>query len=193
MDIIIKGIMVIYSVFNGYDNEELLCKLKEHVNVLEENYKCDSASTYKHKLDLVEEFIAKPLDDIDEMCFELGNDVSAVDSVPTALFCFLKAAHESKKAESNNNDLFEQVLHLAIRMGGDTDTIASMACSITGAYLGRQGIPTKFVMVCEDSQQVKMMASQIFDIHEETTALKSKNDEPETKRQRLSIGENQQN
>jgi len=184
--------LAVYYALNGYGSEELLIKLKEHVDILEENYKCDTASTYKHKLDLVEEFIVKPLDDIDEMCFELGNDVSAVDSVPTALFCFLKAVHDSKKAESNNDDLFEQVLHLAIRMGGDTDTIASMACSITGAYLGRHGIPTKFAMACEDSQQIEMMASQIFDIHEETTATNSKNVEPETKRQKLSNGENQQ-
>lgn len=28
--------------------------------------------------------------ELPEICFELGNDVSAIDSVPTALFCFLR-------------------------------------------------------------------------------------------------------
>ena len=28
--------------------------------------------------------------ELEEICFELGNTVAAIDSVPTALFCFLR-------------------------------------------------------------------------------------------------------
>ena len=73
------------------------------------------------------------------MAFELGNDVSAVDSVPTALFCYLRGmnGHHDNSHDGDDDDLqgisghgdvFERVLVTALRMGGDTDTIASMAC-----------------------------------------------------------------
>ena len=74
------------------------------------------------------------------MAFELGNDVSAVDSVPTALFCYLRGMrghHDNSRDHGDDDDLqkvsdhgnvFERVLVTALRMGGDTDTIASMAC-----------------------------------------------------------------
>ena len=74
------------------------------------------------------------------MAFELGNDVSAVDSVPTALFCYLRGmnGHHDNGHDhgtdggdhgiSDHGNVFERVLVTALRMGGDTDTIASMAC-----------------------------------------------------------------
>ena len=73
------------------------------------------------------------------MAFELGNDVSAVDSVD-ALFCYLRgmSGHHDNSHDhgdddglqgiSDHGDVFERVLVTALRMGGDTDTIASMAC-----------------------------------------------------------------
>ena len=68
------------------------------------------------------------------MAFELGNDVSAVDSVPTALFCYFRgmSGHHGDDDDlqgiSDHGNVFERVLVTALRMGGDTDTIASMAC-----------------------------------------------------------------
>lgn len=72
-----------------------------------------------------------------QVAFELGNDVSAVDSVPTALFCYLRGLSGHHGRDHGDADLpgatdhanvFERVLVTALRMGGDTDTIASMAC-----------------------------------------------------------------
>ena len=136
---------------------------------LEKDYEASTASTYKNKLELVEQFLSKSDDDLDEICFELGNDVSAVDSVPTALFCFLKVMHESMREDPIPlpEAKFERVLRLAIRMGGDTDTIASMACSIAGAYLGREAIPAHLVQVCENATQVESMGAKIFEISQE--------------------------
>ena len=66
------------------------------------------------------------------MAFELGNDVSAVDSVPTALFCYLRGSRDhgddGLQGDTDYGNVFERVLVTALRMGGDTDTIASMAC-----------------------------------------------------------------
>ncbi len=56
-------------------------------------------------------------------------DVSCAGSVPQAIICFL---------ESKN---FEDCLRTAISIGGDSDTIASMACAIAEAYY--TDIPTE--------------------------------------------------
>jgi len=156
--------MAVYHALHGRTSAQILEKIKELVEDLEKNYESSTASTYKNKLKLVDQFLGKPDDDLDEICFELGNDVSAVDSVPTALFCFLKIMHEAKREDPIPlpEACFERVLRLAIRMGGDTDTIASMACSIAGAYLGRQAIPAHFLEVCENAGQVEEVGGRIF-------------------------------
>jgi len=160
--------MAVYHALNGHDSREILEKIKETVDDLEKNYESTTASTYKSKLDLVEQFLEKSEDDLDEICFELGNDVSAVDSVPTALFCFLKVLHEANKEDPipSPEEKFERILRLAIRMGGDTDTIACMACSIAGAFLGRQAISALFVEVCENAKEVEIMGERIFHINQ---------------------------
>ncbi len=48
----------------------------------------------------------------------------AIDSVPQALFCFLKARD------------FEETIKFALSIGGDTDTNAAIAASVAGAYYG---------------------------------------------------------
>jgi len=161
--------MAVYHALQGCNSKVILEKIKELVVDLEKDYESSTASTYKNKLELVEQFLSKSDDDLDEICFELGNDVSAVDSVPTALFCFLKVMHESMREDPIPlpEAMFERVLRLAIRMGGDTDTIASMACSIAGAYLGREAIPAHLVQICENATQVESMGAKIFEISQE--------------------------
>ena len=45
-------------------------------------------------------------------------------------------------------------------MGGDTDTIASMACSLAGAWLGE--VPGYLSMRCEGAGEARDMADAIF-------------------------------
>jgi poly(ADP-ribose) glycohydrolase ARH3 len=65
-----------------------------------------------------------------EMADTLGTGVTAQEAVPMALYCFLR--HPASYAD---------VIHNAIFIGGDTDTIASMAGAISGAFLGAEAIP----------------------------------------------------
>jgi poly(ADP-ribose) glycohydrolase ARH3 len=71
--------------------------------------------------------------------FELGNSVSALDSVPTALYSFLRARDPINGLETSNR--FERTLQLAMTFGGDSDTICSMAGAIAGALYGESEIP----------------------------------------------------
>ena len=67
----------------------------------------------------------------DEVVGRLGNGVASYESVPTAIYSFLRH-HQS----------FEDVVIYAVSLGGDTDTIASMAGALAGAYLGLERIPS---------------------------------------------------
>ena len=60
--------------------------------------------------------------------------------------------------------LFEEVLVLAIRCGGDTDTIASMACALAGAALGQQAVAPELVARCESGEEMKSLAASMLEI-----------------------------
>jgi poly(ADP-ribose) glycohydrolase ARH3 len=86
---------------------------------------------------------------------DLGTGISALEAVPTAIYCFLQ-----------NADSFDDCLHTAIFAGGDTDTIACMAASISGAYLGVDSIPRRWLgKIREETDtpgQVKRLADALF-------------------------------
>lgn len=63
----------------------------------------------------------------------LGTGLEAKEAVPMAIYCFLFA-----------RDSFEQVIHHAVFLGGDTDTIASMAGALSGAFLGEKCLPGRW-------------------------------------------------
>merc|ERR1719154_1035862 len=115
---------------------------------------------YSSKLVQVEEYLDSSSEtELEEICFELGNTVAAIESVPTALFCFLRCMRDFEKEEQ-----FEQTIRLAIRLGGDTDTIASMAGAISGAYLGLEAIPEFMIRSCEAVEDAHKHATAIHGI-----------------------------
>ena len=65
---------------------------------------------------------------IEQVVYELGNGVQALESVPTVIFCFLRRPNSFQDG-------------FLFALGGDTDTIASMTGAIAGAYLGADRIP----------------------------------------------------
>ena len=61
-----------------------------------------------------------------------------------------------------------------ISLGGDTDTIASMAGALAGAFYGIEGIKSRWQDTCEGVEDAKQYAEQLFHINygkdsEETT------------------------
>jgi len=93
---------------------------------------------YKHKLQRVGELLIAG--NKAEVVASLGNGIEAFNSVPTAVYCFLR--HPGS---------FEEVVVKAISLGGDTDTIASMAGAISGAWLGIEAIPGEWMEKLENS------------------------------------------
>ncbi len=82
---------------------------------------------FRDKLDTLDRRLEEG--DDENAALHLGNWVAADKSVVTALYCFLLAAD------------FEEAILRALRIGGDTDTIAAMAGALAGARFGLTGIP----------------------------------------------------
>jgi poly(ADP-ribose) glycohydrolase ARH3 len=71
---------------------------------------------------------------VGEMQESLGNGESAHEGIPFALGCFLRSP----------GDFAETVLQ-AVRQGGDARVIGALAGALAGAYVGRDGIPERFL------------------------------------------------
>ena len=52
----------------------------------------------------------------------------------------------------------------AISLGGDTDTIASMAGAIGGAYCGIDDIPQEWIDCCEASDRAISLADGLYEL-----------------------------
>lgn len=93
----------------------------------------------------------------EEVINTLGHSVNALYSVPTALYCFLKYAQTS-------TDPFRTMLEYTISLGGDTDTIASMACALGGAYYSDTNIAENLKTRCEGSEEMIQLADQLYEV-----------------------------
>jgi poly(ADP-ribose) glycohydrolase ARH3 len=86
-----------------------------------------------------------------EAADRLGRGVAAHESVPFAIYSFLK--------ESTS---FVDCLLCAVTNGGDCDTLGAMACAISGAYLGFDVIPQEWVRKLENREYIKQLADWLF-------------------------------
>jgi poly(ADP-ribose) glycohydrolase ARH3 len=84
---------------------------------------------------------------------QLGNGIEAHRSVPLALYAFLEHARS-----------FSDCVLYAIRAGGDTDTIASMAGALSGAYLGEAAIPASWKQRMEAADHLVRLADSLFEL-----------------------------
>lgn len=55
-----------------------------------------------------------------------------------------------------------RIIQYAISLGGDTDTIASMAGAIAGAYFGIDEFNTNILKMCEDAENIDKIAEQLY-------------------------------
>ena len=61
-----------------------------------------------------------------------------------------------------NPKSFEECLYCAVLNGGDRDTLGAMACAISGAYLGVDGIPQSWIDKLENREYIEELASKLF-------------------------------
>lgn len=95
----------------------------------------------KHISTMILNGLTAAADDLsyEEASVKLGWRGTAHETLGSAVYCVL------------NTDNFKDAVVTAVKMGGDTDTRASVAGVIAGAYYGLEGIPFEYVEQVEDS------------------------------------------
>lgn len=93
----------------------------------------------------------------EEVVKTLGNSSEALNSVPTAIYCFLA------------NPDFESAVIYAASLGGDADAIGAMTGAIAGACFGVEGIPTQWREKVEQHAAIEELAKKLW----EKTAAKT--------------------
>ncbi|MHC1635127.1 MAG: ADP-ribosylglycohydrolase family protein [Candidatus Methanospirareceae archaeon] len=115
--------------------------------------KISNSSIYKNKLKKIEEFLRDETPE-DEVIATLGNGEEAFNSVPTAIYSFLRSIS------------FKDAVTYAISLGGDTDTIGAMTGAISGAYYGFHSIPQAWVIKLEEGEKgrsyIKSLAERLY-------------------------------
>ncbi len=123
----------------GLDPDGILSELGMHVGSSEYRARLERVRTLPHDAPL------------DVVVAELGNGVAAIESVPTALYAFLR-----------NRDSFVSTATYAVSLGGDTDTVTSMACALSGAFLGEEAIPVAARERVEGSEVLRRLADALL-------------------------------
>jgi ADP-ribosyl-[dinitrogen reductase] hydrolase len=83
----------------------------------------------------------------------LGTSGYVVETVASALYCFLKAPAD-----------FTSTVSSAVLGGGDTDTTAAVAGAIGGAFNGLDNLPQHLVAQVEDSERLNLLGRAIFQL-----------------------------
>ncbi|CAL1279242.1 unnamed protein product [Larinioides sclopetarius] len=156
---------------NGYNGAILQCLAVKAALKSDSSKEFDpDNSPYCQSLKKIKEIYLQNQENIssEEIAEYLGNDVSAHKSVPTAIYSFLRGMKPLSDYECLNP--FVRTLYFAISVGGDTDTIASMAGSIAGAYYGIDAIPAELQERCEFKNEVDNLAYKLYDASQESTS-----------------------
>ena len=102
------------------------------------------------KMKLIQKLITEEVPP-DAAADELGRSVAVHESMPFAIYSFLKYPKS-----------FEACLFCAILHGGDRDTLGAMACAISGAYLGIEAMPHVWHQKLENRAHIEDLASELF-------------------------------
>ncbi|KAJ3665049.1 hypothetical protein Zmor_000564 [Zophobas morio] len=141
---------------------EITKKIKLVEQEDDDGLELDDDHPYEDKVKFVQHFLQtnyhEELDE--EVCQNLGTSILAYDSVPTAIYCFLRALKNDIETVKTDN-IFRRTIQYAITLGGDTDTIACMAGAIAGAYLGEEAINVNMAKQCESYKEIIELADQL--------------------------------
>lgn len=99
-----------------------------------------AAVTAEYQSEIEKARLASCLDDI----IDIGSDIDALHSVPAALACMSLSPHD-----------ISACIGMAIHIGGDTDTVASMAGNMFGALNGPSQIPSRMLAALDRDNSPK--------------------------------------
>lgn len=143
--------------------EKLIYKM-DKIEQDEEGLGLAEPQPYKLKLDMMKKLISEENDGphSEEVIRQLGNSIAALHSVPTAIYCFLRAQRPIVGIETENP--LRRAIQYAITLGGDTDTIGSMAGALAGAFYGENNLNSNLLKHCEASKEFGYLGDRLFDV-----------------------------
>ncbi|XP_073936685.1 ADP-ribosylhydrolase ARH3 isoform X2 [Castor canadensis] len=122
---------------------------------------------YSSRLKKIGELLDQDSVSREEVVSELGNGIAAFESVPTAIYCFLRCMEPDPEIPSTFNSL-QRTLIYSISLGGDTDTIATMAGAIAGAYYGMDQVPESWQQSCEGYEETDVLAQSLHRVFQKS-------------------------
>jgi len=118
-----------------------------------------SAEIYREKLGKILKLLRIEPDRA-EVVKEIGNGVESFNSVPTAIYSYLRF-----------QDPMESI-RFAVSLGGDRDTIACMAGAIAGAHRGLSKIPADLLNRLENAEFIEDLAERLYELKTEIKHFK---------------------
>ena len=91
-----------------------------------------------------------------------GTGIKAVEAVPAAIFSFLCCLADKQPQELSAFNKVQQTIFYAISLGGDTDTIATMAGAISGAFYGDM-VPDYWLNRLEAKSVADGLAAKLYE------------------------------
>ncbi|XP_041068648.1 ADP-ribose glycohydrolase ARH3 [Carcharodon carcharias] len=119
---------------------------------------------YCNRLKKMKAFLSRTDVSKEEVVNELGNGIAAFESVPTAIYSFLRCMDPDPEIPEKYNGL-ERTIIYSISLGGDTDTIATMAGAIAGAYYGKDDVPQSWQKSCEAYKDADYLGEKLCDLY----------------------------
>jgi poly(ADP-ribose) glycohydrolase ARH3 len=111
----------------------------------------------REKMELVEQLVHRDASP-ESAAYRIGRSVAVHESMPFALFSFLRHPYS-----------FEKCISCAIMNGGDRDTLGAMAGAVSGAYLGIDAIPQSWKDKLENRTYLESLATDMARAKEGTS------------------------
>ena len=92
-----------------------------------------------------------------------GVGIKATEAISAAIFSFLYCLADRQPEEISKYNKVEQTIFYAISLGGDTDTIATMAGAIAGAFWGHAMVPDYWLRHFEGKNLVEDIAVKLYE------------------------------
>ncbi|NWQ60680.1 ARHL2 glycohydrolase, partial [Neopipo cinnamomea] len=169
---ILQALAVHLALQGGLSRETFLEQLISHMEHVEADDKSLSDARavefedfpFSRRLKKIKEFLEFGRVHKEDVLFELGNGIAALRSVPTAIYSFLRCMDTDPDIPKRYNALQRTIIY-CISLGGDTDTIATMAGAIAGAYYGVEQVPPSWELSCEAFQETRRMAKGLYELY----------------------------
>lgn len=117
-----------------------------------------NTDTMRNKIRNVTGLLQRTQCDRDDVINLLGNGVLTEQSVPTALYLFLRYGSD-----------FVKTINCSICLGGDTDTISAMAGALCGALLSYEALPAECIKKLENAEIILNCADRLYDLSRKLT------------------------